>query len=48
MEGVISGYHMISSWNQAFFVGIQREEDNHPAEERAKRKSDSKGEPDDE
>ena len=28
MEGVIAGYHMITSWNQAFFQGIQQEQDS--------------------
>ena len=48
MDGVISGYHMISSWNQAFFVGIQREEGDQPAAAGAKGKSDSNEGPEDE
>ena len=31
MEGVVAGHHMISSWNQAFFQGIQQEEGSKPA-----------------
>ena len=31
MVGVIAGHHMITSWDQAFFRGIQQEEGNSPA-----------------